>query len=554
MLSFAANVNVLLLILSIVALHAPRRVAGAPTNTTLRLNSTLVSFTTGWRVATFAEDGSQFAFANGFNERVKITLPHQTTDVFYQGYKAAGGALFFACVDCVADIVDLVGGGIVATGAVVVDAHDARENGTQPPDTLFSFTGLDPTVDHVLTVVNLEDPRFNNTSQITFDSVNVTLDSESGSNATSTVSNGATLIPNLPTVTVTADQTSTDTSPTTSSAEPVGHGPIFTSGDTTVAASTTSDTSAPSTTDIVGSTKTTLGTSTSDTTTSTPPPGGDRSTTITVGVSSPSGKTTASALPPARISVSGSRPAPTVTSSTASQVGTSGVGASSISTPTGGGTGASSAGSSPPGGTAQPSDAGPPGRTSPSTGGTSTSPGDGGSVPQPSVSPIFTLPPQGSGMSSASTSGQPTTTGVSQPVIIAIAVVASLFVLALLGAVLVVLVRNRNARRPADPEGNAGLMTEAAPYAVAAPVSAPMGLAPMRPVNPFADTVAADIPLDAPPGGAAAQSDTRFFEDVFVEPLAPPPPIPVKSPLRGSFKTSPWLNRVPRNSSPNPLP
>ena len=78
---------------------------------------------------------------------------------------------------------------------VVVDAHDDTEDGTRPPvstlhtlllrptlaqaglwykENLFSFVELDTTTPHVLTVVNLQDERFGNTSQITFDSLIVT--------------------------------------------------------------------------------------------------------------------------------------------------------------------------------------------------------------------------------------------------------------------------------------------------------------------------------------------------------------------------------------------
>ena len=74
MLSFA--VNVFLLTLSLVVLP---RVAGTPQNVTLRLDSPLVSFSSGWRVATFNQTGldSEFAFANGHNEEVQVLLPRE---------------------------------------------------------------------------------------------------------------------------------------------------------------------------------------------------------------------------------------------------------------------------------------------------------------------------------------------------------------------------------------------------------------------------------------------------------------------------------------------
>ena len=72
MLSFA--VNVFLLTLSLVVLP---RVAGTPQNVTLRLDSPLVSFSSGWRAATFNRTGLEFAFANGPNEEVQVVLPRE---------------------------------------------------------------------------------------------------------------------------------------------------------------------------------------------------------------------------------------------------------------------------------------------------------------------------------------------------------------------------------------------------------------------------------------------------------------------------------------------
>ena len=50
-----------------------------PQNVTLRLDSPLVSFSSGWRVATFNQTGldSEFAFANGHNEEVQVLLPRE---------------------------------------------------------------------------------------------------------------------------------------------------------------------------------------------------------------------------------------------------------------------------------------------------------------------------------------------------------------------------------------------------------------------------------------------------------------------------------------------
>ncbi|KAI0824188.1 hypothetical protein BC628DRAFT_1380203 [Trametes gibbosa] len=564
MLSFAATVNVLLLILFIASFHAPRPVAGAPTNTTLGLNSALVTFTPGWRTATFSEDGSRFAFADGLNEEVRITLPQNTTAVFYEGFRVAGGGLYLACLDCALDVES---GQLIGINASIVDAHDSRENGTQLPDTLFSFTDLDPVTNHVLIVVNMEDPQYNNTSQITFDSAIVTTDSQEVGN--STASSSIVILPNLPTLTVTAIESSSTIidSPTTS--PPGAHGPISTDPVTDTA---TTSAGLPAAT-MPGDTNT------SDPAQSTPPPGGQSgTTTIATTGGADQGTTTAQSpgASPTDTQIGGNtQPGQTNTGvGTATDTTSASTGdATSSATPTDPPSGTSqSAGGSPPSstpqpsggsasnGSSQPTGASPPNGTPSPTGGSGvpTSPGDGTSLPSPSISAIFTdpnAPPGATGTPPASNNGAAGSTGVSKPVIIAIAVVASLFVLALLGAVLLVLVRNRAVRQTQteDVEGGVGLVREAAPTAM---VSVPQGLAPMRPQNPFADTVPADVPLDAPSAeGASAEAaaDGAYeIEEVLLapQPQPPPPPIPPKSPLRGNFRSSPWLNRVPRNSSP----
>ncbi|KAI9057136.1 hypothetical protein FKP32DRAFT_1681872 [Trametes sanguinea] len=489
MLSFV--VNVLFLILS---LALPLLVAGEPQNVTLRLNSPLVSFTPGWKAATFPGTGLSFAFADGQNEEVQVMLPQQTRTVFYQGFRISGGALYFACIDC---------NSTDATGPYIfeVDAHDSTENGTQPPTTLFSFTDLDPTRQHVLRVINLEDSRFNNTSEITFDSVTVVLDPTAGGNATtsvtaSTADSGATssvLHGGLQTITVTA--TDTGASPTSSTTRLPVQEPASTSDSSN---SSTTDANPP------GVTQTTATQSASGTDANTP---GSPQSTAGAGTATATTLPTATAEPtsPANPSQSG---------------------------------GASGGSTTSPNGSAT---------DTPSAPGASQS-APAASISQPSASPIHTTPPPtDTGTSSGSNTAATSSTGVSRTVIIVIAVLASLLVLSLLAAVIVMMVRNQNARRAAaDPEGNAGLMREAAPSAV---VSGPMGLAPMRPQNPFADTVPPDVPLDAPEGAGSVES----FSEPEVLPQPPPPAVPPKSPLRSAFnsRTSPWLNRVPRNSSPD---
>ncbi|KAI0335982.1 hypothetical protein GY45DRAFT_569813 [Cubamyces sp. BRFM 1775] len=434
-------------------------------------------------------------------------LTEQTTALFYQGFTITGGALYFACIDC--NSTSDVGVNIIS-----VDAHDSRENGTQPPTTLFSFTDLDPTRQHVLTVVNLEDDRFNNTSQITFESVIVQIDASDDGNST-TSSAPATIIHGVPTVVVTATDTATTSVITTATTTDTLTQPAraSSSGDATVGASPTQSPGV--------STLATVGNSVAQTGT---------------GVTNPS--------PSASAGSGGS------TSGVTAKPTGSGATQASGGTPT----------STQPANSSQTSQAGGGSSTSP-VGGTS-SPGNGGSASssggahgsQPSASAIFSSTPNASGTAGASNNGQPSTTGVSKPVIISIAVVASLLVLGLLGAVLFMLLRNQAARRAAsmDAEGAAGLMREAAPAAM---VSGPVGLAPMRPQNPFADIVPPNVPLDASRSVESLEEPEDSVASEYSMPIEvprpPPPAIPPKSPLRGAFnKSSPWLNRIPRNSSP----
>ncbi|OSD06057.1 hypothetical protein PYCCODRAFT_1464740 [Trametes coccinea BRFM310] len=491
-------VNVLSLILS---LALPLLVAGEPQNVTLRLNSPLVSFTPGWKAATFPGTELPFAFADGQNEEVQVMLPEQTTTVFYQGFKVSGGALYFACIDC--NSTDAPGPYIFE-----VDAHDSTENGTQPSTTLFSFTDLDPTRQHVLRVINLEDSRFNHTSQITFDSVTVVIDSAVGGNASTTATtspSGSTstgLHGGLQTITVTATDTGANPTSTT---PPPRQEPASTSDSSN---SRTTNANPP------GVTQTTAAQSTSGTNANTP--GSPQST-------AGAGTSTATVLPTAT-------PQPTSRGGGSQSLG-------NIST----GNGASGGGTTVPGSSATST----PGPEQPQPV-PSGSAGAGGTFSQPSASPIHTSP-HPTGTSSGSNAEANSSTGVSKTVIIVIAVLASVLVLSLLVAVIVMMVRNQAARRAAaDPEGNVGLMREAAPSGV---VSGPLGLAPMRPQNPFADSIPADVPLDAPEGAGSVES---FSEPEFL-PRPPPPAVPPKSPLRSAFnsRTSPWLNRVPRNSSPD---
>ncbi|KAM5538198.1 hypothetical protein V8D89_008085 [Ganoderma adspersum] len=419
--SFAAYSHVFALILSsLLLLSLPDAASGAPRNVTVRFDSSQVpvSFTTGWRVAEFTGSGTvdKFAFANNPGEEIIVQLPQNVTALSYQGFRAKGGALYLVCLDCDPDVDSI-------PKWFTVDAHDESDDGTQPPDTLFNFT-VDPTQAHILRVINLEDDRFNDTSQITFDSLILSLNDDHGvssvSSTSSTTSAGATSV------------TSSRGNPTTT---------VPTDGSSR--ASTVSSSVKLQTLSTIASQPVTSGVTT---------------------VSSSNSPVTTSA------SSNGSSASQTQTSSNLSPASTE----SQTQTRS------SAVGSATSSGGLQP-----------------TSSGSGSSS--------GTISGPGSTSSAESSTTQPSNGGVSKTVIIVVAVIASVFVLALLAAITWLLIRNQPAPR-GDVEGTAGLMREAAPTAIV--VSNPLPLSPMRPEipNPFVD------PLDdfSPPPRPAPPFEPAF--------------------------------------------
>ncbi|TFK83603.1 hypothetical protein K466DRAFT_589595 [Polyporus arcularius HHB13444] len=462
--SFSVYVHLLICFAFTLLLQVPHA-AGAPLNATIRLDSPLVSFTPGWRVATFGGTGQQFAFTNGQNEELRVTLPQNTTAVFYQGFKVAGGSLYFACIDC---------NSVTAQGpnTIAVDAHDDTENGTQPPETLFSFTNLDPTASHFLTVFNLADDRFNNTSQITFDSLVMTVGADDPGSISSTTTSAT--FTGIPTITVTA-----------------GHGPKQSASPVSTSAGQTD----------------TVGVTVASTTTASPSSDSPSSGSQTTGAGTATSGTGAS--------VTGTAIA-TQPPNTSQATQTQGAGAT-------GTLGSSGTSGSPP------------------TSATDSNGGNGssGAASQPTSGSASNTSSaaNGSGTSGSSNNGAAPSGGVSKTVIIVVAIVASLVVLSLLAVIVWLLLRSQPP--PTDPEGSSGLMREAPTTAI---ISGPIALAPMRPPNPFADTVPANIPID----------EVSPVDEIFAAPpLRPPPPIPPRSPLRTTF-TRPrvpvpaWIERVPR--------
>lgn len=75
--TFFVHFHASLLILSFATLSLLISNAAGALNDTLRLDSSSVSFSSGWLQAQFGESGDRFAFATGANERMQVQLPRE---------------------------------------------------------------------------------------------------------------------------------------------------------------------------------------------------------------------------------------------------------------------------------------------------------------------------------------------------------------------------------------------------------------------------------------------------------------------------------------------
>ncbi|KII93346.1 hypothetical protein PLICRDRAFT_35544 [Plicaturopsis crispa FD-325 SS-3] len=190
-----------------------------------------LTFTPGWRlVSSSSATGGTFAAVDELEGAVDASLPNGATAVSYVGFKQSKGAMYGACIDCE------VGR---QSSFISIDAHDPTTDDEQLPTTLFTFTDLDPTISHSLTVFNLPDPRFDETGQLTFDSLVVDLSEDDSPNSSasftllssSTTGSSPTTIQSTPSPTTTVSTTSqlSSVSPTSSALDP-SISPITTGG------------------------------------------------------------------------------------------------------------------------------------------------------------------------------------------------------------------------------------------------------------------------------------------------------------------------------------
>ncbi|KAK7463792.1 hypothetical protein VKT23_005731 [Stygiomarasmius scandens] len=181
-------------------------------NITLEFTDSALAFSAGWKASRAATGDLAFVFDNVGATALVITLPPLVSHITYTGLGRTGGSLFGVCLDCNDDFTDVT----------VSDAHDPQltDNALAVPADIFSLP-LDPSEDHIITILNIPDNRFNGQSELTFVSISITIDD--GVQTTTTT---------------TSSLTSTTLSSTFS--------PLSTSVLTTATSSSTSETASPS--------------------------------------------------------------------------------------------------------------------------------------------------------------------------------------------------------------------------------------------------------------------------------------------------------------------
>jgi hypothetical protein len=147
-------------------------------NITIAFNSSQVRYSPkNWEVisALPSESSQPFTFSNVIGASFGLVLPNGTVAVDYIGVPRSAGAAYAVCIDC--DLVDETKG-----FWALVDGNqpDLVNDDQATPTVFFSVVALDPTVPHTMTVTNIPDTRFDNTSQITFHSLNVTMADNNG--------------------------------------------------------------------------------------------------------------------------------------------------------------------------------------------------------------------------------------------------------------------------------------------------------------------------------------------------------------------------------------
>ncbi|THU94853.1 hypothetical protein K435DRAFT_966706 [Dendrothele bispora CBS 962.96] len=195
----------------------------ASRNTTLQFSDSALSFSNGWQATRTAAGQLAFVFDNVGVTALIITLPPLVSQISYTGLGRSGPSLFGVCIDCNDNF----------TSVSVFDAHDPQltNDALANPVSIFSIP-LDSTKQHVITILDIPDNRFNGQSELTFVSITITIDDgvQTSSSTSSTSFSSATFSSttfSISTTSVLTTTSSTSTSETASasvSAQPSNAG------------------------------------------------------------------------------------------------------------------------------------------------------------------------------------------------------------------------------------------------------------------------------------------------------------------------------------------
>jgi len=151
-------------------------------NVTISFNSSDVKFSpVGWEVVSSLPSQPSslpFTFTNVIGATVGVSLPNGTVSVDYIGLPRSAGAAYGVCVDC-----DLIDEDLGSWYLINGNERNLIDDDQAAPTVLFSIVALDPKVVHTLTVTNIPDTRFRNTSQLTFQSLNIKVVDNGGANS-----------------------------------------------------------------------------------------------------------------------------------------------------------------------------------------------------------------------------------------------------------------------------------------------------------------------------------------------------------------------------------
>ncbi|KIY45361.1 hypothetical protein FISHEDRAFT_76544 [Fistulina hepatica ATCC 64428] len=129
---------------------------------------------------------SSIQCTNDLGLALTTTLPANSSSFEYIGYQRAEGSLYGVCIDCNTTTHE--------SSYLIINGHNSSlTNATQDrnPTVLFSAR-VDPSTVHNLSIYNIPDSRFKNTSQLTFLSLVMSIDNHNASTSTASASSSPT--------------------------------------------------------------------------------------------------------------------------------------------------------------------------------------------------------------------------------------------------------------------------------------------------------------------------------------------------------------------------